>query len=173
MRITESLVHCAVRAYLKRYGWSLVAGQFPGGTDDECHILNVMDPELCGDNCPDPSRHSENKLVPDLFALRDGVLLVIEMKPTYSADDAAKLRLLLTERRAHLDLALVTFAQDRSIPLVATPSNLVVVPGLAFGWTSPHPPNPDFCHFLVKSLNEVTVVPPLSHDAPSIGQLFV
>lgn len=173
MRVTESLVHCAVRAYLKRCGWLLVAGQFPGGTDDECHILNVMDPNLCGDNCPDPSRHSENKLVPDLFALRDGVLLVIEMKPTYSADDAAKLRELLTTRREHLDLALATFARDRGMPLLATPGNLIVIPGLAFGARSRFTPDPEFCYFLVRSMDDVSTVPPTSPIGSSILQLFV
>jgi len=83
-----------------------------------------MDPLLCGDACPDPSRHSENKLVPDLFAWKPGYLLVIEMKPSFSVQDEQKLISLLTTRRNHLHLALETFAKDRSMPFLANPEAL-------------------------------------------------
>jgi hypothetical protein len=156
MKITEAVVHCAVRGFLKKTGWRLVAGQFPGGSDDECHILNVMDPLLCGDACPDPSRHSENKLVPDLFAWKPGYLLVIEMKPSFSVQDEQKLIDLLTTRRNHLHLALRTFAKDRSMPIVANPELLEIVPCLAFKKGARFNIRNDFCYFLIESLDSVS-----------------
>lgn len=157
MKITEAVVHCAVRRFLKTAGWRLVAGQFPGGSDDECHVLNVMDPLLCGDFCPDPSRHSENKLVPDLFAWKPGYLLVIEMKPSFSVQDEQKLIELLTTRISHLYLALRTFSKDRSMPILAHPELLEIIPCLAFKKGARFNNRDDFCYFLVESLDSVSM----------------
>jgi Holliday junction resolvase len=120
-----------------------------------------MDPLLCGDACPDPSRHSENKLVPDLFAWKPGYLLVIEMKPSFSVQDEQKLISLLTTRRNHLHLALKTFAKDRSMPFLENPDLLKIVPCLAFKNGARFKIQSDFCYFLIESLESV-----LTHRTP-------
>jgi len=172
VRLTEAHIHCAVRNYLKGSGWTLVAGQFPGGSDDECHVLNVMDPDLSGDSCPDPSRHSQNKIVPDLFASKAGVLLVVEMKPRYSAADYEKLRSLLSTRRPHLLLALSTFGVDRRLEHLENPEGLTIIPALGFGASSQFSQDPAFCYFIVTSLDVVTVIPPSTADTSHTRILF-
>ena len=87
MKKDETFVHVAIRNYLKLQGWSLLAGQYPGGSDDELHVFNVFDPLLAKDESPDHRRHSFGKLVPDLIAFKDDTLLIIEAKPEYSASD--------------------------------------------------------------------------------------
>ena len=64
--MTESFVHVAMREYLKKEGWTLVAGEYPGGSDDELYVLSIMDPSVACDNSPDPRRHSEGEIIPDI-----------------------------------------------------------------------------------------------------------
>ena len=97
--MNESYVHVAMRQFLKREGWTLVAGEYPGGSDDELYVLSIMDPEVARDNSPDPRRHSEGEIIPDLFAYKDSKMLVIEAKPKYSAADREKLKMLFSTKK--------------------------------------------------------------------------
>ena len=162
MRTTEGFVHLAVRNELKRRGWLLIAGQYPGGSDDECCALNILDPVLARDRSPDPRRHSENKLVPDLIALRGRYLLIIEMKPSFSAGDLKKLRTLLGERKPDLLMALERFATERNCRDLLPVKSLRIVPALGFSRKSHFSRERDVCYFLVTSLEKVEVMPPLS-----------
>jgi len=168
MRIDEGFIHVAVRCCLKENGWRLVAGQYPGGSDDECYALNVMDPALARDNSPDPRRHSNNKLVPDLFSVKGDVVLITEMKPRYSAKDEAKLSRLLTDRREDLLCAMRKFAEERSIPEFTRPEDLTLVPSLGFRMGSHFPRNPTLVYFLVSGLDAVTVLPPENMMASNV-----
>lgn len=68
---------------------NLLLGNSPGGSDDS-PPLNVVDPALARDSRPDLRRHSRNKFVPDLVASNEQTMFVIEMKPSYSANDEQK-----------------------------------------------------------------------------------
>ena len=162
VRITEGMVHIAVRSELKRRGWSLVAGQFPGGSDDECQALNVMDPTLARDGSPEPRRYSSNKMVPDLVALRARYLLLVEMKSLFNAGDLSKLRVLLSERRGDLILALESFAHGHDFPGLLPVATLNMVPALAFSRRSRFGRERDVCYFLVSSLEHVEILSPLA-----------
>jgi len=119
-RVTEAFVHRAVRRYLVADGWTLVAGQWPGGTDDALHILYIVDPTVARDLSPDPRRHSLDKFVPDVVALKDGMLLIVEAKPGYSQIDYDKLQRLLSERRDDLYTALRTIWPRARVPSPAS-----------------------------------------------------
>src|SRR6266513_2700183 len=144
-RNTEANVHIAIREHLKQNGWRLVAGQFPGGSDDEVAILYVYDPTVARDDSPDPRRHSRDKLVPDLIALKGETLLLVEKKTSYSFDDAAKLRDLVTTRRKDLYAALRGFGGRRHIPEIIKPQRLRLVPAMGFVETDDFPRDPEFC----------------------------
>lgn len=137
MRWTEGMVHVAVRAQLRADGWRLVAGQYPGGSDDELSALNVVDPALARDRSPDPRRHSLRKLVPDVVALRNSVLLIVEAKVAYSDDDRLKLRELLGLRVDDLHRALGEFGRVKLVPELLAPERLKIVPCLAFARGAP------------------------------------
>lgn len=156
----EGLIHVAVRKYLKERHWQLVAGQFPGGSDDECKTLSIVDPTVACDNSPDPRRHSDNKLVPDLFAMRWPVVLIVEMKPSYSQDDEAKLSSLLAERRPDLIAAMMKFGRERGVPEFLEPDRLILVPALGFQSGNAHPVNATFAYFKVAEINSVRLDPP-------------
>nr|ABC75874.1 R1.BtsI [Parageobacillus thermoglucosidasius] len=132
MKITEGIVHVAMRHFLKSNGWKLIAGQYPGGSDDELTALNIVDPVVARDNSPDPRRHSLGKIVPDLIAYKNDDLLVIEAKPKYSQDDRDKLLYLLSERKHDFYAALEKFATERNHPELLPVSKLNIIPGLAF-----------------------------------------
>jgi hypothetical protein len=142
-RVTEAFVHRAVRRYLRQTGWRLVAGQWPGGTDDELHVLYIVYPTVARDFSPNPRRHSLDKFVPDVVALKDTILLLIEAKPGYSQTDADKLELLLGERREDLYSALRTFGRERGFPALVEPERLSIRPALAFGPGAEYPRRPD------------------------------
>lgn len=135
MKLTESHIHVAMRRHLKKDGWKLVAGQYPGGSDDELYCLNITDPRLAKDGSPDPRRHSLNKIVPDLLAVKDNTLIIVEAKPNYSEDDFEKLQDLLGNRRVDLFSSLIKFSNDRAYPEISSPGSLKIVPCLAFGYS--------------------------------------
>jgi len=159
-RNTEAHVHIAIREHLKQKGWRLVAGQFPGGSDDEVAVLYVYDPAVARDDSPDPRRHSRDKLVPDLIALKGETLLIVEKKTFYSFDDAAKLRDLVTTRRRDLYSALRDFGERRHIPEIIAPTRLRLVPSMGFVEIGDFPRDPEFCYFLTQGLQVVRVLEP-------------
>lgn len=99
MKITESYVHVAMREFLKKEGWLLIAGEYPNGSDDELNVLSISDPTVARDHSPDPRRHSRGEIVPDLVAYKNGTILIVEAKPKYSLDDKYKLIDLLSTKR--------------------------------------------------------------------------
>ncbi|MFW1931541.1 hypothetical protein ACG90B_19795 [Acinetobacter baumannii] len=116
MRMREGDLHVAMRNIFKAKGWTLIAGEFPGGSDHELYPLNVVDPSVAKDNSPDPRRHSQGELIPDLVAMKDNVLLIGECKVAYDSDDSQKLLTLLNTRFEDFTLALEKFAVERKIP---------------------------------------------------------
>lgn len=158
--MTESMIHIAMRQYLKNTGWTLVAGEYPGGSDDELYVFSVMDPTVARDNSPDPRRHSEGEIVPDLLAYKDGVILVVEAKPKYSADDKEKLIHLFTDKRNLLIDSLEHFCRHRHILPEVCVRDAQYVPTLAFGNPRFERMEDDagFAHIYVKSLEEAQLV---------------
>lgn len=158
--MTESFVHVAMREYLKKEGWTLVAGEYPGGSDDELYVLSIMDPSVACDNSPDPRRHSEGEIIPDLFAYKAGVMLIIEAKPKYSFDDKEKLRKLLADKYGLLCDALRKFCGERGILSGINFEKIRYVPVLAFGneQYKVYDEEAGFAHIYVKSLSDVKMV---------------
>lgn len=162
----EDLIHLAVRRSLRRSGWQLVAGQYPNGSDDELPTLHIVDPAVACDRSPDPRRHALDKIVPDIVAYARGILFLAEHKPRYSLEDEKKLQYLLTLRRADLILALKALANSGRAAIPTPVEQLVFVPCLGFAANSRYIPNPNFCYFKVRDLDDVefvgnTVVPNL------------
>ena len=153
--IREDVIHLAVRRYLKNHRWILVAGQYPNGTDDELPILNIKDPDLAKDNSPDHRRHSMNKLVPDLVALKDSVILIVEMKPTYCKKDEEKLLELLKTRKHDFTCTLEECLRLNGKCNDVNINNLVYIPCMGFGSGCKYKHLPDFCYFEVISIEEV------------------
>lgn len=165
-RLTEGSIHLAIRRHLHDDGWLLIAGQFPGGSDDDLPTLYIVDPAMARDNSPDPRRHSEGKLVPDVVALRGRTLLILEAKPRYSAEDRAKLISLLEERSADLLAALREFADRRGCAQLLPVETLKLVPAQAFAATARAPADEQVAHFLVEDLTRVRCRWPAHLEAP-------
>lgn len=156
--MTEGHIHIIVRRELKKLGWRLIAGQYPGGSDDELHSLSIVDPIVARDDSPDPRRHSENKLIPDLIALKNNSLLIIEMKPDYSESDRNKLNELINERLDNLFDALRKFALERNFQCISQPETLNIIPTLAFSSKSNYCHDLSFLYILVDSLKSIRFV---------------
>ena len=158
--MTESFVHVAMREYLKKEGWTLVAGEYPGGSDDELYVLSIMDPEVARDNSPDPRRHSEGEIIPDLFAYKEGVMLIIEAKPKYSLEDKEKLRDLLTNKYDLLCESLRKFSFERRVLRGIDFQNVEYVPVLAFGNEKGviYQEERGFAHLYVKALDDAEII---------------
>lgn len=129
----ESFIHVVMRQYLKDIGWTLVAGEYPGGTDDELYVLSIVNPEVARDNSPDPRRHSEGEIIPDLFAYKDNVMLIIEAKPKYSLSDKNKLKELIYTKQSLLKDAVIKFCKERRILNNVNLTSVQYLPVLAFG----------------------------------------
>ena len=154
MNRDETFVHVAIRKYLKEKGWKLIAGQYPGGSDDELHVLNIYDPELARDESPDHRRHSLGKLVPDLMAYKNDKLIVVEAKPNFSIQDRKKLTNLFNERKDHFLSVLNKFAIERKFDELIPVEKLELIPVLAFLAENDLPAN-DGPSLLVVNLDSV------------------
>jgi Holliday junction resolvase-like predicted endonuclease len=154
----EAYVHIAVRRFLRKEGWTLVAGEFPGGSDDELHVLSIMDPLLARDNSPDHRRHSSGEIIPDLIAIKDDTLIIIEAKPKYSESDKTKLTALLSERREDLLKTLNNFLLRHKLSHFLPLTKFRFIPCLAFlKQRTEHPHVPGFWIFEVTDLDSVTL----------------
>lgn len=160
MRITESFVHVAMREYLKREGWLLIAGEYPNGSDDELNVLSISDPAVARDNSPDPRRHSSGEIIPDLIAFKNGVIVIIEAKPNYSVEDKEKLINLLDSERNRLISSLKKFASGKRQFNHIDFDEVIYIPVLAFCNPSFRVTHMDsgFGHLYVKTLNETKLV---------------
>lgn len=158
--MNESYVHVAMRQFLKREGWTLVAGEYPGGSDDELYVLSIMDPEVARDNSPDPRRHSEGEIIPDLFAYKDGRMLVIEAKPKYSVADREKLKMLFRTKKNLMISTIRKFCGEHGILRGIKFEKLDYIPTLAFGNDNykVFAEEPGFAHIYVRSLKEAKLV---------------
>lgn len=154
MKRDETYVHVAIRSFLKKEGWLLIAGQYPGGSDDELHTLNIVDPELAKDGSPDHRRHSFGKLVPDLIAYKEKNILVVEAKPEYSQNDREKLIYLINDRRTNFVSDLEKFLHERNIQINLPLNETSFVPALAF-LDEFNAPDNDFCYLKVTDLKTV------------------
>ena len=155
MSLSEGHIHLSMRAFLKREGWKLIAGEYPGGSDHELYPLNIVDPAFARDESPDPRRHSFGELIPDLVALRGRKLFIGEAKPRYDDSDRAKLAYLLSERSNHLLIALQTFASERRVPELLPVDTLHMHPVLVFRSNSNAPiPPPCFSYLRVVNRSE-------------------
>lgn len=139
MKWTEGRVHVAMRSFLRSTGWHLIAGEYPGGSDHDLYPLNVVDPAVARDRSPDPRRHSKGELIPDLVALKERDLLVIEAKPNYNEADREKLAHLLSVRREDFLAALEKFAVERRFEVLLPVHTLLIRPVLAFAHSARAP----------------------------------
>lgn len=158
--MTESFVHVVMRDFLKKEGWTLVAGEYPGGSDDELYVLSIMDPTVACDNSPNPRKHSKGEVVPDLLAFKDGLMLVIEAKPKYSLADKEKLRDLLVNKHKLLCDSLTKFCFERGLLRGVNFEKIRYIPVLAFGNEKykVYDEEVGFAHIYIKSLNEAKIV---------------
>ena len=158
--MNESYIHVAMRRFLKSQGWTLIAGEYPGGSDDELYVLSITDPQVARDNSPDPRRHSEGEIIPDLFAYKDGQILVIEAKPKYSASDREKLRSLFTTKKGLMINALRKFCSDHKLLTGINLEEICYIPTLAFGNEDYKIYNeePGFAHIYVRNLKEARLI---------------
>lgn len=158
--MNESLVHVSMRIYLKNDGWKLIAGEYPGGSDDELYVLRIKDPRVARDNSPDPRRHSSGEFVPDLFAYKNGEMLVIEAKPSYDIGDKEKLIDLIYNNHRRLIADVKKFCDVHGLLPDVDVSEVEYIPTLAFGNTSYKGYSEDagFAHIYVKNIKEAKLV---------------
>jgi len=156
----EDYIHVAMRQYLKNNGWLLIAGEFPGGTDDELNVLSISDPEVARDNSPSPRQHSTGEIIPDLVAYKNGIILIIEAKPQYYQADKDKLEDLLITKMDRLVVALEKFSINKVEFAHIDYRRARYIPALAFHHTVSSIMKIDkgFAHIYVESLNRVNMI---------------
>lgn len=160
MVYSESYIHVAMREFLKRHGWLLIAGEYPNGSDDELNVLSISDPAIARDNSPDPRRHSVGEIIPDLIAFKNGIILIIEAKPNYSVEDREKLRNLTNNYHCRLVNSLIKYSFGKPHFSNIDYENAIYVPVLAYG--NPHyrikSVDEGFGHLYIKSLDEAKLL---------------
>ncbi len=85
----EMDLYIDLKRYLRSQEWELIGGQPPSGTD---HL-----PVLEMKTHVGAMKGSKESYKPDLVAYKTNQLLIVEIKPSYSASDNAKLLTILAE----------------------------------------------------------------------------
>src|SRR5439155_1452186 len=116
----------------RKLGWSLIADEWPGGSNHELYPLNILDPSVARDGSPGPRRHSLGELIPDIVALRERNLILGEAKVAYSPTDRDKLNYILKERYRDMLFALNSFAEQHDAKALLPIHTLVIHPVLIF-----------------------------------------
>ena len=83
----ETQVFIAIKDFLIENDWRLLGGQPPSGTD-HLPVIEIRDPLFKG-------KGSKGSFKPDLIAWKDRLLMVLELKPSYSQSDRRKINLVL------------------------------------------------------------------------------
>ena len=148
-RWTEGFVHIWMRKALRNAGFTLIAGEYPGGSDHELYPLCVTDPTVARDLSPDPRRHSAGELIPDIVALRERTLVLGEAKVDYNEADRAKLETLIGPRRDDLLNALQKFARERRVDILLPIEDLKLAPMLIFTDERSSPRCPEGLSYLI------------------------
>ena len=153
---------------MRRLGWTLIAGEYPGGSDHELYPLNVVDPTVARDRSPDPRRHSLGELIPDVVAIRERQLIIAEAKVSYNQSDREKLEYILGPRRADLLTALHKFAHERDMKELLPIDSLILCPVLVFlEESSAPPPTGSISYLRIRSSEEGYIEGKLSdQDGP-------
>jgi hypothetical protein len=142
-----------MRKALRNHGFTLIAGEFPGGSDHELYPLNVVDPKVARDFSPDPRRHSTGELIPDIVALKGRKLVLGEAKVHYNEPDRMKLEQLIGFRRDDLCVAIEKFAIERKFPELLPVSSLEFLPSLIFTDQKRPPSVPSGFSYIILSAN--------------------
>lgn len=83
----ETQVFMAIKDYLFKNDWRLLGGQPPSGTD-HLPVIEIRDPLFSG-------KGSKGSFKPDLIAWKDHLLMIIELKPSFSRSDRRKINSVL------------------------------------------------------------------------------
>ncbi|MGH6889692.1 MAG: hypothetical protein ACREHF_10935 [Rhizomicrobium sp.] len=167
MKWTEGYIHVAMRNVLRSWEWTLIAGEYPGGSDHDLHPLNIVDPTVACDRSPDPRRHSLGELIPDLVALKGTKLIIAEAKVGYDDGDRLKLISLLGEHIDRFWTALEKFADERDFPQLKPVRKLRLYPTLVFRSGVPAPiPSDRFSYIRIIEMHEAVFEGALRAGSP-------
>jgi hypothetical protein len=105
MRKSETEVFLACKRFLETHRWTILGGEAPGGS---AHVprIEIHHPSVT-------TRGSGGSRKVDLIAYRDGIILLLELKPSYDRADVLKLDALV--RFPSWRYALVTALDQRRI----------------------------------------------------------
>jgi hypothetical protein len=81
-KLSETQVYISVKSYLLENKWQILGGQPPSGTD-YLPVIEIRDPSFSG-------KGSKGSFKPDLIAWHNFLLMIIELKPTFSLSDREK-----------------------------------------------------------------------------------
>ena len=82
-------IYIGIKKYLRNDGWQILGGQPPSGTD---HLPVIEIKKTHGE-----LKGSGDSFKPDLLALKEGLLMIFELKPRYSDSDVRKLDAVLKD----------------------------------------------------------------------------
>jgi hypothetical protein len=84
---SETQVFISIKDFLFQNDWRLLGGQPPSGTD-HLPVIEIRDPLFTG-------KGSKGSFKPDLIAWKGYVLMILELKPSFSQSDRRKINLVL------------------------------------------------------------------------------
>ena len=95
----ESFVYFSSKEILKGLGWTLVAGE-PAGGSDNLPRIEIRDPKMS-------HKGSKGAYKIDVISIKNHTLLLTEVKVGFDVSDVDKLNEICSERREHLKNALL------------------------------------------------------------------
>lgn len=137
--LREDFIFLSIKSYLRSHGWNLLGGEPPDGTSDDLIRIYIR-AEGIRDRL-----HSLGAVKIDLMSVKDGVLLLTEVKPRFSMTDKLKLDLIAGPRK--MDLFRALYERCKIEPDRIT----LIVKSLGFTASSTAKVFPDYVFFCVHS----------------------
>jgi hypothetical protein len=150
---SEMQIYQKVKQFMSTGGWHIIGGQPPSGTDHH-PVIEIKDP----DNL---HKGSKGSLKPDLIALFENFLYVVELKPSWNATDREKLLGFLDNQRridAFYSELSARNIRSKEAQLISSLRNKLEVVG-ALGYAGSLRPDKALATFHVIDAGEVRFTP--------------
>ena len=91
-KLNEDFIFYHILEFLKTNDWNLIGGEPPDGTSDDVQRIVIRDSKSL-----DNSKNKNTQKI-DLMAIKSGILLLIELKPSFDMKDKEKLDNLVSNK---------------------------------------------------------------------------
>jgi len=154
-KFNEMQVYQNVKRFMLNADWHILGGQPPSGTDHH-PVIEIKDPD-------NDEKGSRGSLKPDMIAMFEDTLYVVELKPRWNASDRKKLLGFLADTRridAFYDELNARMVRTKESHFVSSLRDSLQIVG-ALGYAGQLESDEELATFHISDSGNVTFIPPV------------